>query len=564
MWKLATVLLGAAVAAVNAASSNTTYASVTCSPSCIGGQIILEAGTADPNAVAWSSYSDMTNHPSSFGQLGVHTNGTYFAADQWYAAGYLEGYITAERISQQYTNIYQWIMGQFNGAKTIPPQFQKWFTAQSEWARAEAVAAGPSNSKWYQYNLLDAQFNGTRDGYQAYANLHGLQAIDTFGFQLLNGVGDLLDLVNALTPSYGQDWENMRAVDVLPEVAKTTHCSGLVKVTGNYSELFVAHSAWFVYQSMIRVYKSYYFDGGPVTGRTVSFSGYPGMLSSLDDFYLMKDATTHMAMVQTTNNIFNRTLYDVVTPQSILAWQRVRMATHLATNGEEWHEIAAWYNSGTYNNAYMVVNWKLFTPGQALPAGLLWYGEQIPGEYEYADTTETLERGYWPSYNVPYFKDIYTKSGYPTMTARFVDDANKGNKTAQDIVAGLNYQLAPRAQIFRRDQGKVVDFTDFQAIMRYNNYKEDPYAAGDPMKAICSRGDLAGFAGGCYDTKATSYSMAQSMQASVINGPTVGNGNLPPFSWSEDGGKYSKSASHVGQPETFDFVFETVSPPWTA
>ena len=32
----------------------------------------------------------------------------------------------------------------------------------------------------------------------------------------------------------------------------------------------------------------------------------------------------------------------------------------------------------------------------------------------------------------------------------------------------LSYELSPRAKIFRRDQGTVVDMTSMQAIMRFN------------------------------------------------------------------------------------------------
>ncbi len=53
---------------------------------------------------------------------------------------------------------------------------------------------------------------------------------------------------------------------------------------------------------------------------------------------------------------------------------------------------------GTYNNQYMVIDLKLFTPGQQLQAGLLTVVEQIPGLVVYADQTAVLERGYWPRY----------------------------------------------------------------------------------------------------------------------------------------------------------------------
>ena len=36
---------------------------------------------------------------------------------------------------------------------------------------------------------------------------------------------------------------------------------------------------------------------------------------------------------------------------------------------------------------------------------------------------------------------------------------------------GFTYQLAPRAKIYRRDQGNVKDMESMKAIMRYNGKK---------------------------------------------------------------------------------------------
>ena len=55
---------------------------------------------------------------------------------------------------------------------------------------------------------------------------------------------------------------------------------------------------------------------------------------------------------------------------------------------------------------------------QALEPFTLVVVEQIPGHVEYADATTELERGYFPSYNVPYFKNVYERSGYPTLDKR--------------------------------------------------------------------------------------------------------------------------------------------------
>ncbi len=82
-----------------------------------------------------------------------------------------------------------------------------------------------------------------------------------------------------------------------------------------------------------------------------------------------------------------------------VAWQRVRTANQLANSGPEWYDFVSRHNSGTYNNQYMVIDSKLFKPGNALPPNTLFVVEQIPGLMAGADVTNELVRGYWPSYN---------------------------------------------------------------------------------------------------------------------------------------------------------------------
>lgn len=93
------------------------------------------------------------------------------------------------------------------------------------------------------------------------------------------------------------------------------------------------------------------------------------------------------------------------------------------------------------------------------------------------------------------------------------------------------------------------------------DYKTDPLSKGDPMNAICSRGDLRSspYADGGYDTKVSSVNMMADsknsvlMAAYIINGPT--SQNLPPFKWSSSG----LTDRHVGHPDVFSFEFEYVT-----
>ena len=157
--------------------------------------------------------------------------------------------------------------------------------------------------------------------------------------------------------------------------------------------------------------------------------------------------------------------------------------------------------------------------------------------------------------NVPYWPQIYETSGYKAVL-----EAKRDHSVplSEDPIAGLSYQLAPRAKIFRRDHGKVVSLPTFIDIMRYNDYKNDPYSSS-PWDAICSRGDLAKNGGpdGCYDTKVSSYSSFSSLSSYIINGPTIGDGSLPPFSWSQD-----PTVSHVGLPPVYNFSISLSQPQW--
>lgn len=242
---------------------------------------------------------------------------------------------------------------------------------------------------------------------------------------------------------------------------------------------------------MNRVYKDL-----SINGIRTSFSSQPGFISSKDDFYM----TGHnLAVYETTNGIFDKTLYSKLTPKSLLTWVRTTVANYCAKSGSEWTDYFSRYNSGTYNNQFGVVDMNLYTPGQTtLPAGVLWIIEQVPGYTHRDDVTNVLSKqGFWPSYNVPYFEDVFNMSGYGPQ--------------AQTKPDKYDYNKCARAKIFSRDASKVSQLVDMQNIMRYNEYTTDPLSKGDPTFAIAARGDLRTSgnptASGAVDGKVTSYSL---------------------------------------------------------
>lgn len=144
----------------------------------------------------------------------------------------------------------------------------------------------------------------------------------------------------------------------------------------------------------------------------------------------------------------------------------------------------------------------------------------------------------------------------------------------------FSWELYARAQIFRRDQWKVVDSASYQTMLRYNDYTQDPISTqactkgSSASNAISERGDLTPVDGssqccaacgltrqdeGGIDCKYTSSSMmtASTFASTIQSGPTTSGGQLPPFQWSTS--PFDQTVNHAGQPDLFDFPWVTVS-----
>jgi len=267
---------------------------------------------------------------------------------------------------------------------------------------------------------------------------------------------------------------------------------------------------------------------------------------STDDYYHLYP--NNLLVWETTNSIFNRSLYEYVQPNTSLTWMRTLIANRMATSGQTWCNVFARYNSGTYNNQWGVVNYGLYKKGMSdLPANTLWILEQVPGLVVSNDMTSALNtEGYWASYNVPYYPEIFNISEYPKMVKRYG--------------AEYSYEECARALIFKRDAPiKAIDWEGMKFIMRENNYTEDPLSQGNPSYAISSRFDLMtdqqGGASpyGGLDAKLANSEFFANGTCIAISGPTYES--LPPFNWSN---WKNPVFAHYGQPNYYNFPWENM------
>ncbi|PAA87049.1 hypothetical protein BOX15_Mlig008036g3 [Macrostomum lignano] len=405
------------------------------------------------------------------------------------------------------------------------------------------AAANPQSAVARHTGFVLAQLQGLIDGYLA---RNDTVVRDPFVLHLLNAVGDMLDLQTALNNTKEDHFMRMSQSEFTTFFQKAGHCSALIRVTPGLEKIFMGHSSWFVYAATLRIFKNYLLklNDKDLSSPLISFSSYPGFLESLDDFYILDSG---MVVLQTTNSVFNMSLYKTVKPQSLLAWQRVRVANQIARNGSHWAWVMTQQNSGTYNNQYMVIDLRKIRPNASIDDGALTVVEQIPTLVVSSDQTGLLRTGYFPSYNVPFHETVYNLSGYPDVVKQRGLD--------------FSYQMAPRAKIFRREAPRVFDAAGMAAVLRFNEFADDPYSEGDACNSICCRGDLrkgsdAG-AFGCYDTKFTEFQLAKHLTSYAISGPSRGSAGHPlsPFAWSQ-----FPNVSHAGLPSVYDFNWVAMSP----
>ena len=476
--------------------------------------------------------------------LNVTTTATVPDKDQAYAAGFGEGYATYLSMGHLYVNIFGEVPPQgSHKPKPIPPKVEAFVNANLAYMDAMIKQRGADSNYWFQVGLIVEQFYGMLAGYNARAD--PAMTFSPAMLMLLAGWGDANDLFHGLNGTT-EDWRSMSKHDFNTWFALRTHCTSLVKLLADGSDIFFAHTTWATYNTLVRSFKHYNFNFDTERGalaRRISFSGFAGSLASVDDFYV---TDTGLAVMETSFSVYNMSLYKLLKPQTLLTWVRAMVASRTASSGKQWAEIFAEENSGTYSNQWQTLDYNLFTPGKALANNTLTILETLPGVSIIQDATPVLRYGYWPSYNVPSIPAIYKLAGYPEALALQGADMN-------------DYETSIRAQILRRDHGNVFTMSDMMFLMQYNDYKRDPLSKGDPSQAIAARGDFIGGCWGGVDSKITSNAMMKNgMQVLAYSGPTQQQGT---FDFANTTARI-RCSPRYGEIERWDFLWQQFRPQW--
>jgi hypothetical protein len=489
--------------------------------------------------------------------LEIETNKDASNFDQAFALGVLEGQLTRDQISLHLrNNVGDFCMKQ--NAKTAECIKLKDFLQKNlEWMN-DQIVNNQNDPYWHHVNLIWKQFFGL---YHGYNNLTTSSSANSKYDHMESMIKDVDAYFNLLVLQMNGDMDELMAsLNNIENRFMGGSCSALIKLLPDNSDLFVSHDTWTVFESMLRILKHYKLnyrltsnpnEGARIPGSEISFSSYPGIMSSIDDFNILN---SKLVVQETTIGNANTTLWQHVTPQTNLYWIRNQVANRLAFTGPDWAKIFAEWNSGTYNNQWMIVDMKEFFPGVTpLRPGLLTILEQVPGNIMIADKTYVLEdQTYWSSYNIAYFPEIYNISGTFESYLEYGDF--------------FSYEKTPRAQIFSRDHSNVKDIDSMIKMMRYNDYTRDPLSecpkCTPPYSAentIAARSDLNPASGsypfaslghrdhGATDMKLTTWKMSRDLEFIAFAGPTYDENEakrIPPFCWSTS--DFGNTTNHFG------------------
>lgn len=486
--------------------------------------------------------------------LNATTSGDFSNDMQMQALGFAEGYLFQKHIYNHRANLIDWFLFSYIKADEIPKEVVAYLAENYWFTRNTAQELGKGDAFWRQVQYVMTHFEGLVDGYQAAAKRKPDEQLSLIELWMYLSSGDLLDIVNFAVPAMRRDFAHMTPAEIDEYDMLNSHCSGLLRASED--TLYLSQDAWFFLGSMNRVMKTYTLNlaDADTHAQTVTFSSYPGFSFSFDD-WLVTDKGLYI--IETTNNIYNTDLYNRCSSSSLLSWVRSQVATRMARTPRQWTELFARYNSGTYNNQWLVADASVFQrDGRTAPKDLVWILEQIPGLCAADDVTRVFQQNgfYWPSYNIPYFEAVYKECGYPG-----VDKATKSH----------SYSMNPRARIFARDAPAVESLADMKRLMRSNRWQTDDLSITigttepDPGNAISSRYDLRvktstperAKAFGGFDSKIVAFSRAaNTTNITAVSSPT--HDDQEP--WSFNGS--TLYCPHRGLPEG-PFVYDWVELP---
>eukprot|EP00927_Polykrikos_kofoidii_P086931 TRINITY_DN9883_c0_g1_i1.p1 TRINITY_DN9883_c0_g1~~TRINITY_DN9883_c0_g1_i1.p1 ORF type:complete len:706 (+),score=132.98 TRINITY_DN9883_c0_g1_i1:139-2118(+) len=558
----------------------------------VSNEMMLNEGNGGQDGFAWGGFDDKIQ-ATGWSELFISTTATQMGHNdaKMYAAGFIEGLTTAVRISEHYHNTYRLLL---NRGKAQMGKIKDRLQSEIAYMRmksnlvAFALTTEPEDAYWKHVRFVAAQMWGLCDGYNFVARHFGVPSFELEDIALLNMGADLAQVIQAFeamsntptllqqqqqkqnhhqrrqqlrgstsgaggVPSAGEE-SNATLVDADWErrVAASGHCSAFVRLATANTDLLVGHTTWDDYSKMIRIFKYYTFplDGADTMASQIGFSSYPGAVSSTDDYYVMSSG---LSVMETSLVVLNPDVWlqmpTFPSAPRVPNFVHVMVVNRLASSAVHWARLYTAEMPAANAAQWMVVDFNRFQKGSTLSDNTLWVVETLPGVTQAEDVSSILrKKGYWASYDRPYFDIVRAKSGHA-----------EAERQHGDL---YSYDKGPRAQIFARAAPNINTLFDMRAMMTRNMYPLASVSPNEPGHEISARMDLdriQPMPNGGIDAKITDRCMMKHIHVQAVSGPS--HGTLPVFSWKNfDGSERWPGWPHLGQPDSWNYTFVQMEP----
>ncbi|XP_053677342.1 putative phospholipase B-like lamina ancestor [Anopheles nili] len=314
---------------------------------------------------------------NGWSQLELESQSSYSDTVQAYAAGIMEGALTWNNIYMHWYNTIDSVCSKDDESEEFCDWLRGLITTNVDTVKKMADMKGKHDFYWYQIALFYDQLEGIEIGFRKGVKRSRMDyEIPKQDFLLMNAAVDIRDLkiyyTNFLVENSG----------LKPEPAKGMMLLKLQTQSNGLAKILLGHTSDGSYSSMLRMVKKYTLryhfslnaarmsvgkadeaeeDRSVVPGTNIVFSGYPGVLASLDDFYVINGRRQHRlvaAGVKMENehvNLWRK--IDLV--RSVSLAPRVMAANRLGHSGRSWARYFA-RNPSTGVKQWLVIDMARF------------------------------------------------------------------------------------------------------------------------------------------------------------------------------------------------------------
>ncbi|EDW69289.1 putative phospholipase B-like lamina ancestor [Drosophila virilis] len=412
-----------------------------------------------PKGVARICYKDSV-YENGWAQIEVETQRSYPDWVQAYAAGILEGSLTWKNIYNQWANTISSSCDRDESSQKFCEWLRNLLTRNYEQLKEQAAAMAEHDHYWHQLHLILNQLEGMETGYirgatRARSDLE--EEIPLSDFLLMNAAADIQDLKiyyeNYVLPNGTAEAGAAGSKNFfLPSASMLTRLLRDEQAPQQSLQLLFGHSTAGSYSSMLRIQKRYKFHyhfspdtrSNTVPGADITFTGYPGIIGSTDDFYVVKGRQVQSIVGGVCIKNENLALWEKVDVKNMVPLvARVMAANRIAQNRRTWARAMSrhpftgakqWISVdlnklGAQDNLYNTLDADEKHDDAPVPLNekdnaaiserhdqlknMVWIVEQLPGLVHSKDVTENFllaGNSTWLANGVPYFDVILNAS----------------------------------------------------------------------------------------------------------------------------------------------------------